>query len=350
MRKICLFFIAVLSVLLMTGSAMAATSVSWTSPAEGTSYTLPANVQPEGIASCTGVSGGLDLALVLDSSGSMTYPETVGGEMKSRQAWQKQFAKELVASLPAATTSVAVIEFDSNANTVQQLLALTPSANLTTINSAIDSVDASGGTTIGNGINEAKNELTSARADIVNRSQMMVVFSDGSSSGSPGETADNAIAAGIEAIHSVGLPGHYQPTMKKIVDGVDDIYNTSDDHGIYTDGSNLQTLVDIFGGTGNLVGIDYVTISLPDGTLLNSANGDFSVGALGNFKVPAPYWDMEPGQNTFTATAYCDDGGSASAALNLYGGQQPVPEPATVMLMGIGLLGLVPFARKKLKK
>ena len=346
-----LCILTIISLLLAGGSAMAATSVSWTNPADGSSFTVGTNVQPEGQASATGTIGtGLDLALVLDSSGSMTTRITVGGTTQSRGAWQKQFAKDLVASLPTATTSVAVTEFDSSASTPQTLLPLTPSANITTINTAIDSVNQFGGTNIGAGINAAKNELTSSRADPA-RDQMMVVFSDGSSSGNPPEAADSAVTAGVEAVHSVGLPGHNVATMQAIVDGVDDTYNTSDDHGTYTDGSNLQNLINIFGGGGNIVDIARVEIQLHDGTMLNSADGDFGVGPLGNFQVPSP-WSMLNGANTFEATAFGTDQTQASAQLTLYGtdnGQQPVPEPGTVLLLGTGLLGLAAYGRKKLK-
>jgi len=350
MKRTVLSFIAIASMFLLAGSAMAATSVAWTNPADGTSFCLPTTVNPQGQASATGTVGGtgLDLALVLDSSGSMTFSETVNGDTKSRGDWQKDFARRLVADLPAATTSVSIIEFDSDANTVQTLLSLNPATNIDTINNAINSVDESGSTRIGTGIDEASAELTGTNADQT-RQQMMVVFSDGATLGDPETNAVSAIAAGVEAIHTVGLPGHSVFTMQDIADGPDNTVGTSDDYGVYTDGNDLQALVNIFSGTGgNLVGIDRVDIELPDGTLLS----DVAVDAVGNFQVPAPYWEMLAGVNTFVATAFGDDGSSATATLTLNGADctQPVPEPTTVLLFGTGLLGMAAFGRKKFMK
>jgi hypothetical protein len=327
--------------LLASGAAFAGASVAWTSPPNGSTYAVGTVVNPTGVAS--GVGGqagtGLDLALVLDSSGSM------GG---AGQLAQRNAALALVAALPSATSSVAVVEFDSDANLV---LGLTPvSTGLATINAAITSVDASGGTNIAAGISTATAELTGAN-HIAGRTQVMVVVSDGSTSGAdPGAAADAAIAAGVDNVHSVGIPGHVASQMQNIANGPDNITGNSDDIGVYTAGS-LDALTALFNGTaGNLVGLTRVDVTLPDGTLLVGVPTD----GLGNFALSG--WNIQAGANTFTATAYATDGSQASATLTLYGispntggGGNSVPDGGTTAaLLGFALCS-VSFLKKKRK-
>ena len=105
-----------------TMSAYAATAVSWTSPADGSSYPVGTSVSPTGTASGIGLTGtGLDLALVLDSSSSMGSYVSVGGTSQSRAQWQKDAAIALVNNLPDSMTSVAIVEFDYDANLVTGL-------------------------------------------------------------------------------------------------------------------------------------------------------------------------------------------------------------------------------------
>lgn len=330
-----------LSSCLASGAAFADASVSWTSPANGSSYLVGTVVNPTGTAS--GVGGqagtGLDLALVLDSSGSMSGARTIA---------QRDAALALVAALPSATSSVAVIRFDVSAS---QVLGLKPvSTGLTTINNAIISVPANGPDTfIGAGINVATATLTGA-GHTVGRTQVMVVVSDGQSADNPGPAADAAIVAGVDNVHSVGIPGHSVAQMQNIANGPDNILGTADDIGVYTAGS-LAALTALFDGTaGNLVGLSRVDVTLPDGTLLSGVPTD----GLGNFALSG--WSMLAGANTFTATAFATDGSQATATLTLFGtspdnggGGNRVPDGgATVALLGFALCS-VSFLKKKRK-
>jgi Ca-activated chloride channel family protein len=306
---------------LPAGFAMAASSVSWISPACGSTFLVGTVVNPSGQGSGVGGTGGsgLDLMLVIDRSGSMSGAGITNA---------KNAANSLIDALPTSTTQAGLVSFASSASLNQPLTALNVAANVTTLHSAVNSLVASGGTVIGAGITTATTELQSIRA-IADHAKMQVVLSDGVSSGDPEDAAAAAWAAGI-TVHAVGVPGHNVAQMQAIA---------AAGHGVYTNVADLSDLEDIFNGTaGNLVGLDHVDIILPDGSTINSIATD----GLGNFSLPD--WVLLLGDNLFTATAYGDDGSSATAICNLVG--VAIPVPGSLLLLGSGLLGLAGFRRQ----
>lgn len=320
MKKFLVMTITLAAAFLLSSTAFAATSVSWTSPADGDLFTSGAVVNPTGVASGTGSTGGsgLDLALVIDESGSMSGAGIANA---------KTAAISLVNALPEDTTSVAVIGFDSSSHTYRNLTALNPDKQ--TVIDAINGIVPGGGTNIGSGVSAGATALVAGHT--TGRTMMQVVLSDGYGYYN-GQAADAYDDNGI-ITHTVGIPGHDTALMQTVA---------NDGNGIYTNVANLDQLESLFDGTGgNLVGLDYVDIELPNGTMIY----DIATDGLGNFTLPD--WVIQSGAQTFTAYAYGTDGTSATATLTLNGDTAPVPEPSTFILLGGGLAGLAFYRRKK---
>jgi hypothetical protein len=257
----------------------------------------------------------------------MTATETAGSITQTRRLWQQQAALALVAGVNPASSSVAVVDFDSSATT---LIDLTPlSTGLAAVQAAINSVDASGGTNIPSGIDLARTVLAGATG-----SRHMIVSSDGATIGNSAAAAAAAAAAGI-TVHSIAMPGADITTMQSIAtSGGGSFINASNP-------ANLTTLINLLAGIGgNLVAIDRVDIEMPDGVLLS----DVPLSGLGEFSTPD--FALKSGPNTFKAFAYGTDGTSATATLTLIGkdgggGPGGIPEPSTYVLLGSGLAAVL---------
>ncbi len=334
-KKLFLTMFLFLAAFVFSATAMAATSVSWLSPADGSTHTVGTFVNPQGTASGSGTVGGtgLDLMLVIDTSGSM-------GTTGMNAA--KTAAVALINSLPDNTTQVGIVQFNYSAGLVRQLIDLT--ANKTDLIAAVNSLTSGGMTAMGDGIALATTQLTGSNA-IFGHAKMQVVLADGGSNqGQDYLTAAQAAGAAGITVHAVGVPGHNATQMSAIASATG---------GVYTNVTTLDALEGIFSGTGgNLVGLDHVDIKLPDGTWIN----DIGTDGLGNFTLPD--WAIALGGNTFIAHAYrqgydpnnLTSETYATATLTLNGINDPnttIPEPTTMLLFGVGLLGIAGVSRRR---
>lgn len=314
---------------LQASAALALGTVSWLSPANNSSFAVGTLITPSGQAS-GGVSGGvgLDLALVLDESGSMTPTTT---------SIMQQAANALIAAVPQATSSIGVIGYGSSAVV---LAPLQPATNQAALIAAVNSTDDNRGTTATDlAINAGRTMLT---ADNNGRAKQMVVISDGGPNNQAAAVnAATAASTGTPPVqvNTVGIPNTSFGNQQAIATA---------GGGVFVTATNLQALIDIFTGTsGNLVGIDRIDVTLPDGTLLSNVP---LTSGVGNFDVTQAF-ALELGNNIWTVDAFFTNGNSAQATLNVIGTQQtgvvPLPAAAWLLISGIASLGAVSRMRRR---
>lgn len=300
----------------------AAAVVSWGGPDDTIVYPIGQLVTPSGNANAIDITGTRgEIGLALDSSGSMSG---------SPEQAQKDAADALVTSVPAGSTSAAIIDFDSDAFVAQGLTPL--DTGLSDIQDAISAVDSSGGTDIRDGINAASSEL--ATNGDANNIQQVVLISDGGSSQTLAEEAAAASLNNGIPVNTVALPGSDVGVLEAVAAAGGGIFSD------FTGPTGLMDLIDVFSGTsGNLVGLDRVEVTDPDGNTLVVATD-----ALGNFTTSA--FALKPGDNTWTATAFPTEGDPASADLTL----TAVPVPGALPLMATAIGGIAYWRRHQAKR
>ncbi|MEJ5866968.1 VWA domain-containing protein [Pseudokineococcus sp. 5B2Z-1] len=129
----------------------------------------------------------LDVALALDSSGSMSWNDPTG----LRRSAAKNFVDALLDDDRAA-----VVDFDSWASLLQPL-----TSDKALAKAAIDRIDDSGGTDIGAGLRVALDELR--RGDEAGRAQIAILLTDGEGSYDPSLTTQ-AVSDQV-AVSTIGL-------------------------------------------------------------------------------------------------------------------------------------------------
>jgi hypothetical protein len=308
--------LAIAFVLIITYPLRAEITPSWTTP-NNTMVTVPAGgLVP--FPAAGNVSIFFDAMLVVDTSGSMNTNtgQTAPNGGTRRGDWVLGGAEALVDALDN-DIRLGLVDFDLDSLLVAPLAPLGPPdavpSHRQAMKTALRALDRVGGTDFAQAIDFTAEYL----ANVPGNSKHLVVVSDGDSPSTEARMATmNAIAAGIDSVNTVGLPGADAVLMRDIADL---------GNGVFVDGTNLGALVDgfksILDGAETLTRLD---ITLPDGSIRENV----TVGADGAFAIDGL---IRQGNNLFQAKATSNLGNIAFADLNVIGGV--IPEPATAALL-----------------
>jgi predicted ribosomally synthesized peptide with SipW-like signal peptide len=155
------------------------------------------------------VVGGLDAGLVIDRSGSMSGT-------KLQEA--KDGSKTLVDTIASSDQS-ALASFSSDATLDQEL-----TTDKSVVKNAINSLNSGGGTDIGSGVNLAHEELINGTNARDNATKVMVVLSDGKSSGDPVAASDAAKQDGIRLVTIALGSGADEALLEEMASSDEDAY------------------------------------------------------------------------------------------------------------------------------
>ncbi|WP_181684909.1 vWA domain-containing protein [Halorhabdus salina] len=153
----------------------------------------------------------IDVMLVIDSSGSMSWNDP--------QEFRKAAAKEFVGALIEGDRA-GVVDFDYDAAVPQKLTTDFGSVNVT-----IDSLDASGGTNIGAGLQRANDHFAANSND--SRSQYTILLTDGQGSGEISQA--NTAADRGTTIYTIGFGNANGDKLQQIADITSGGYSSVDD-------------------------------------------------------------------------------------------------------------------------
>lgn len=310
-----------------------AVNAMFTSPSNGaviTSDAFPVSQQICGSVSAIAPPGDLSIMLVLDVSGSMGAGVSTGA---SRLDQLKVSVKKMLADLDPAHAKVGIVQFGhdiagdldaiADASVVSEL-----TSDFSSLETAVDGMFANGLSPTGRGMNLAISELE--RLSPPGSSKFQVVASDGlwNLGADPTDVATAAHDRFGQIVHTVGISAdHDVAKMQEIA---------AAGGGDYFDATDLSNLDGIFTTPGGFVGVD--------SAFLNGVNITSELNAFGQFCLNH---DIVEGQNDFLLEGYAGDGFD-SDNLSIFGQSAPaVPEPATFVLLGVGLLGLVSLRKRR---
>ena len=327
-----------IAVMLTAGAAMAAPSITIQSPTAG--VVSAGSIPISGIANVEDIPPNqfIDIMLVIDTSGSMRTADGPNGA--SRLAAAVTASTNLLGNLNSSYIRVGVVEYTTYETTgsLHGKLVQGLTDNYTAVTTALNSLGTGGGTPMSDGIQLATNEFNAngtAGADYYS-----LVLTDGNANSqniAPQTAIDNAIAGDI-TINTYGIGASVNTSeLQDYADQTGGVFRQ-------VDTSNINNIFAPGGGGGTDVTLNQV--ELTDGTNIWDAVITSQIGNLYTWETAGTV--VAP-STTFTATAYDSLGASATDSVTVTT-SEPVPEPSTILLLGVGLTGIGVLSRRKNKK